>query len=118
MGYQEGGFKKRGVVILKATREASCTQESFGSKNDACAPPAVTHSCLGLSKGRTPSTWVSLCWDSRLCFSCKCSGTDKCNHTDSQNELVAAALLTFFFKSTVFFSPPYFHVWKSMENGN
>lgn len=70
-GLSRRGFKKRGVVILKATREASCTQESFGSKDDAYAPPALTHSCLGRSKGRTPSTWVSLCWDSRLCFSCE-----------------------------------------------
>lgn len=40
------------------------TGETFGSKSDAYAPPAVTHPCLGLSKGRTPSAWLSFWWDS------------------------------------------------------
>lgn len=47
---------KGGVVILKATREASCTGESFGSKNAShphISPPStVTHPCLALSKSK------------------------------------------------------------------
>lgn len=49
----EGGLDG-GLVILKATREASCTGESFGSKNASnphtSLPSAVTHSRRAGSK--------------------------------------------------------------------
>lgn len=64
MGNTEGG-----LVILKATREASCTGESFGSKNAShprtSPPSAVTHPRLAVSKSRPLSNLAFIWRDSR-----------------------------------------------------
>lgn len=66
-GGLDGGIKG-GLVILKATREASCTGESFGSKNAShphtSPPSAVTHPRLAVSKNRPPSNLAFILRDS------------------------------------------------------
>lgn len=72
-GGLDGGIKG-GLVILKATREASCTGESFGSKNAShphiCPPSTVTHPCLALLKSRPAPNLALILWDSHCLDQC------------------------------------------------
>lgn len=72
-GGLDGGIKG-GRVILKATREASCTGESFGSKNAShphTSPPStVTHPCLAVSKSRLASNMAFILSDSHCLDLC------------------------------------------------
>lgn len=112
-----GNVGESSLVILKTTREASCTGERFGSKSAShphiSPASAVTHPCLPVSKTSSVSNLVFILRDSRCSDQCVMTsfigllgaecvrdrGTNNksiCNYRVSQHGVVPALLIELF----------------------